>query len=421
MPSSRKADWLLLAALLTAAAMISLLVVLAAPPRRTGGMSCQRSTFFNSKDGMKAAYLALERLNYPVDRLRRPLDEDTLGDADALVLLEPLVPLAEYETDRLLDWVRGGGHLLLAPGGSASYSDDFDDDDDYGTTLADWFTWAEAPTFSYDKDEENDDAVSVRIEDTPNAEFLSGIAELTVAGVARLEETVVDANGPLADSPVTPLWGDEGGLLAARVVYGHGELIVLADVHALCNRGLREADNALWLANLARQLTVAERGGMLLFDEFHAGFPYQEPSWSAIGRLMLAEGWGSSVAQATLIAILALIAAGVRFGRPRGLGPARRRRHGEFLAAAGRLLHVARATGLAAETLRPHYRNRLCRALGLSQGVSDETLSAKLAARNCIWPFDAFTSGSARRLNVSKLLAACRQLEKVLEQLEHGK
>ena len=422
MSSARKADWLLLAALLTAATAIALLVVLTAPPQRTGGLPCQRSTFFNSKHGLKAAYLALERLEYSVERLRRPLDEDTLADADALALLEPLLPIEKYEAQCLLNWVQKGGRLLLAPGGQP-YCDDKNENKVAVNTLAEWFAWARQPTFFCDEDETIILAKSIRMnaDASRDSVLLDGIAELTVAGDARLEAAIVDANGPLADCQVTPLWGDDDGLIAARVVYGQGEMIVLADVHALCNRGLREADNALWLANLTRQLAGANRDGTLLFDEYHAGFPHQEPSWSAIARLMLAEGWGSSVAQATLVAILALIAGSLRFGRPRGLEPARRRRHGEFLAAAGRLLHAARATDLAAETLRPHYHNRLCRALGLPQNASEEALNAALAARGCVQLGDAFAAGSARRLNVGKLLAACRQMEKLLERFEHGK
>lgn len=418
MPSVRKADWLLLAALLTAAVLISLLAILAAPPRRQGGLPRQRSTFVNTRDGTKAAYLSLERLGFFVDRLRRPIDDDTLAGVRAVAVLEPVTPLTHHESRRLLAWVRGGGQLLLAPGGRHDGHGAYGAD---AARLIDWFAWTEAPTGVFDTDEKDGPVKFVRVSGDAAAGLLSGVAELTVAGDGRFDEEVVDADGPLADCPLTPLWGDEDGLVAVRLACGEGEIIALADVHALCNRGLREADNALWLANLARRLAGHAESDLLLFDEYHAGFPYQEPSWTAIARLMLAEGWGPSVGQAAFVAVLWLIAGGVRFGQPRGGARSRRRRHGEFLVAAGRLLYAARATDLAAETLRRHYHDRLCRAVGVPNTAPETALRDALAARDHAWWLDGLSSESARRINVHRLLAACRRLEQELEQLERVK
>jgi hypothetical protein len=417
MASSRKSEWLLLAALLTAAALISLLVALASPVQRTGGASRHRSTFFNARHGTKAAYVALERLGMFVNRFRRPIDDDTLYGVDALAVIEPVDPLNDHERDRLLAWVEDGGLLLLAPG---ARSDDAATWRHEGTFLAEWFRWKKEPRSGLKVDDSDDEGTPVPVE-AAESDLMAGIAQLTVIDDARLHMEVVDSNGPLAECAAEPLFGDDAGLVAARLSCGDGEIIVLADAHALSNDGLREADNALWLANLAWRLSGESGDNTLYFDEYHAGFPYQAHSWHAIAALTFKEGWGAAVGQAALIAILWLLANGIRFGRPRGIAPGRRRRHGEFIVAAGRLLHAAGATDLAATTLRRHYRDRLSRALGLAKTTPEDALREKLTARGRPWRLDDLEAGSARGAGANKLLAACRKLEHELEQLAHVK
>jgi Domain of unknown function (DUF4350) len=418
MPSTRKSDRLLLAALLTAAAIISLLTVLVAPPQRMGGKPRQRSTFFNTKDGTKAAYLSLERLGYSVDRLRRPIAEGLASDVRTLAVIEPVIPITDHEAEQLLIWVRDGGRLLLAPGSRIERYTPF-----RSATSAtdDWFDWTVAPT-PFSSEDPSGSEMEITPAESPEAtDLLQGITKLTVGDNARFAKNVVATNGALADCPVTPLWRDDTGVIAAVVTCSAGEIIVLADTHALSNRGLAEADNALWLANLARRLQGEHDSATLVFDEYHAGFGQQVPSWIAIARLMVAEGWGPSVGQAVLVAFLWLFSRGVRFGRPSDFTLTRRRRRGEFAVAAGQLLHTARATDLAAETLRHHYHTRLCRAVGLPITTLDATLRAELTARGCAWHLERLSTGAKRRMGTGELLAACQHLEKELERLEHVK
>src|SRR5207249_2582475 len=56
--------------------------------------------------------------------------------------------------------------------------------------------------------------------------------------------------GPLVGSSVDEIWKDDYGVVAIRVHYGEGTIIALADTYWLSNKGIDEADNSFFLANL---------------------------------------------------------------------------------------------------------------------------------------------------------------------------
>ena len=138
-------------------------------------------------------------------------------------------------------------------------------------------------------------------------------------------------------------WKDKAGIVGLRVEFGEGTIVALADPYPLTNLGISDADNGLLLANLARDLS-ARYPGQIAFDEFHLGFPQHDCSSVAMAKLMLAGPWRWAVAQAVVVAVLALWAGAVRFGSPRDVTLRRRRQHREFAEAAGRLLNEAGAT-----------------------------------------------------------------------------
>ena len=116
LPAMSKADRLLGSIVLLVAALVALVIWLVLPPEKTGGLVEQPSTFFNAGYGTKAAYLVLDRLGYPVTRLRRPLGDDALEGIGILVVLKPRLGLRPYELTELEAWVRGGHVLVVAPG-----------------------------------------------------------------------------------------------------------------------------------------------------------------------------------------------------------------------------------------------------------------------------------------------------------------
>ena len=131
-----RADRLLLGIVLVTAVLVALVTWLVLPPEKTGGMEKQPSTFFNVAYGTKAAYLVLERLEYPVTRLRRPIERETLGGIGVLFVLEPEIGLRDREVAVLESWVKEGHALVVVPGSSITLPH-------LGSFLGQWFHFAE--------------------------------------------------------------------------------------------------------------------------------------------------------------------------------------------------------------------------------------------------------------------------------------
>jgi hypothetical protein len=416
---THKSDRTLLGALLVAAALVALAAALLGPPRRTGGLAEQPSTFFTESYGTKATYLALQQMGWQLTRLRRPIDQDTLAGLDALAILQPTETLTEHEHDVLLGWVRDGHALLVAAGHASVTAVRKEKGGTVGSPpLRAWFGWVGTPPQPSGPRQ----LVRTRFEARTNGDLLEGIGELTAVGGERFDAQGI-VGGPLASAPVEALWTDAAGVVAARVRLGAGMIVALADTYALTNEGLHETDSPLWLANLARELTRGEAAAVIAFDEYHAGFPYRDPSWAAITKLMLAEGWGPCVAQLLLLLVLALYARGVPFGRPLDVQRRRRRQHGEFTVAAGRLLHDAGATELARETLHRHYVVRARRVLHASDRVDPAALAATARAGGQPQLAELLAGGPGaarqRRWRHRDLLDWAQRIHRVLEGLEH--
>ena len=121
--------------------------------------------------------------------------------------------------------------------------------------------------------------------------------------------------------------------------------------------------------------------------------------------------------------VLAMYAAGLRFGRPRDVTLKPRRQHREFAEAAGRLLSEAGAVPLAAETLFRYYRDRLCRLVYLEPDADDQRLGQVVRERSGreIAAILAEAQGViAGRAGRQKLLAVSQQLHRLVEALDHG-
>jgi len=412
-----KRDVLLLGIVLVAAVVIALLTYVVLPPPRAGSVRAQPSTFFNEPYGTKAAYLTLEKLGFDVARLRRPIDTDTLEGLDGLVLLRPVVCLNENEDRVLRAWVRQGHVLLVSPGV---------DPPDTGGGCAgphDWFNYTRIAPTAGSSGGQGLATTSFSEADKASFLLLEGIGVLRARTDLRFDPER-PTEWPTDDSPARVIWKDEFGAVAAEVTHGRGRILCLADVYALSNEGLGEGDHAVWLANLAMALTGDDPGARLAFDEYHAGFPYCQHSWIAVVHLLWDRRWGWSVGQGLAVAVLALLAAGVRFGRPHGVRRTPRRTQGEFTAAAGRLLHAARASDVALETLLGHYRSRICQVLQLSPHCVDSELADTLQRRGQATISELLSRAAARQttgaLSSANLLQLTQRLHTAVEALEHG-
>jgi hypothetical protein len=392
----------LLAAALTTAIVVAVLTWLVLPPAEMGDEREQPSTFFNTPYGTKAAYQVLEKLGHNVGRLRRPIDTDTLEGLDAVVLLQPIRCLSEYEAEVLRHWIGEGNRLLVSPPAAES---PYPDEECSGPHA--WFRYAEV--------EERSDTLP------SNIRLPIDVADLVADGPIRFDSER-PLSWPSEDLPFHVLWEDEFGVVAFETSFGDGVIIALADVYGLTNRGLGEDDHAVWLASLAATLTENDPDAPLAFDEYHAGFPYRSDPWLAVARLLWDERWAWAVTQALLVAVLALIGTGARFGRAERVAPMRRRTQGEFTRAAGRFLHAARAQDLATSTLADYYRKRLARALHLPPRTSGADLVEVLRRRG--WPqwADLVLRAAAQQgaMGETELVQDTQRMEAMLEALEHG-
>jgi hypothetical protein len=421
-----RADRLLLGIVLVTAVLGALVTWLILPPEKIGAIEKLPSTFFNVGYGTKAAYQVLDRLEYPVDRLRRPIDHETLEPTGVLFLLQPIVGLDRDELSALEDWIKAGHALVIVPGppggpyekrpprhDSPKRSSSARDND---SLLEDWFHFAKMP-----KESEKLLHTDLCASRSAREPLLAGIGELVADGHRRFSPKSPLA-GPLKKLSPHVFWKDEQGSVGLRAEFGRGTIIALADTYPLSNLGLSDADNGLLLGNLARELSK-RYPGQLAFDEYHLGFPQQDSSSVAIAKLMLVGPWRWAVGQTLLVGILALWAAAVRFGSPRDVTPRRRRQHREFAEAAGRLLDEAGATGLAAETLYRYYRDRLCRLLELGTDADDNRLGQAVRARSgqeIAGLLEQARNATSAPVGRQKLLTLTRKLHRLVEILDHG-
>lgn len=234
--------------------------------------------------------------------------------ARVLVLATPLGYLDAGEQLALMNWVKAGGHLVLAlqnEGGVAG------DSTDAGLGKA----------------------LDVRLRrQKPDLE-----ASRELAREPRLQPTQVAGEGTLQThfnpwtylqaGKLAPDWQvrDRHGSHALRFALGQGRITVLSDLDWMDNRDLGEGDHAALLWRVVDALPG---------DEVWLVHGSQRPSllaliWEAASRFLIA---------LALLVLAWLWAASRRFGPPLSVLPAERRRLSEHLEASGR--YLARHGGL---------------------------------------------------------------------------
>ena len=125
------------------------------PPEKIGGIEKLPSTFFNVAYGTKAAYQVLDRLEYSVGRLRRPIDHETLAQTGILFLLQPDVGLDRDELSAIEKWIKAGHAVVIVPGPPDGPNADrprrrdnrtpSSSAQDEGSVLDEWFHFAKTP------------------------------------------------------------------------------------------------------------------------------------------------------------------------------------------------------------------------------------------------------------------------------------
>jgi len=306
-------------------------------------------------EGVRALYLLFEREDVRTDPLKSPWTE--LGNRDGLlVFVEPPAsdrPLERGDLAVLEKWIRAGGTLLdlvadppieqpLDPSNTIS--------GDCGATAG------------------PEDLHEVAVNASARSPLLGGVQSLSIRSKQRLTLA--------KDAPYTVLARDPDGVVAVEKPLGNGHIIIVANRYGATNAGLAQADNAVFLVNIARA-AAGSSGRVVRFDEYHHGVGFAEKTAAASGGL-----WSS-----TPLAFLQLLAAGLlllyngnrRFGPARVIRPPSLRASTDYVNSMARLYRRAGAADIAAETLYSRFLRDLKRALDVpaDTGIAQITRMAQ--------------------------------------------
>ncbi|HEX6616100.1 MAG TPA: DUF4350 domain-containing protein [Gemmatimonadales bacterium] len=303
----------------------------------------RRSTFLPGPSGARAYTDALSRLGVRVERWRRPLAmlDGAADSADVLAVLGPSLHLDAREGAALA--ARSGDLLLAGPGALAAFQ------------CLGWDVYARG-------------AESLRIV-LPEGGAQRAFPRASAVLLRRASPVMVDSSGrgdgdPVrceAPSPIavdTLLRTTPGLPVVVRLVLATGRTITLvADDRLFENRALRETGAGPFALGL-----VVPRYRRLVVDEYHHGFDASRTLAGATIEWTLRSPWGWGVLQLAVVGVLALLAAGVRFGPVRPGIPRRRRSPLEHVRALATALAAARGHDVAVGLLVQGLRRRLAPA-----------------------------------------------------------
>ena len=303
----------------------------------------RRSTFLAGPAGARAYGDALSRLGVRVERWRRPLAMlgSAPGPGGVLAVLGPSLRLDAREGVALA--ARSDDLLLAGSGALAAIQ---------------CLGWDVRPRF-------RDSLRIVPPEGAGSRPFPRARAVL----VRRESPVAVDSSGGADAAPVrcvappatatdTLLRTTAGQPVAVRTVLRGGRVLTLvADDHLFENRALRETGAGPFVLGL-----VVQRYRRLLVDEYHHGFDASRTLAGAAIAWTLRSPWGWGVLQLAAVGVLALLAAGVRFGPVRPGIPRRRRSPLEHVRALATALAAARGHDVAVGLLVQGLRRRLAPA-----------------------------------------------------------
>lgn len=391
-PPGRRELWLLIAlsAMLVFAASYFTLVGQQAMSRNA------TSTFNARPKGVKALYLLLDQLGYRTDRLATDFTALSNGNG-LLVVIEPFQRerrVTNVEVTALKRWTERGG-----------------------TTL--WFVTEPARPLD-PSDPLGGDLEIVRGDTAPQtvapgsaSPLMQGIHTITAQSPVRLK--------PAPHAPYQTLFQDGKGVaLVAMKPVGKGRLIVAANSDFTSNARIAQADNALFVVNVAALATENGKRSVL-FDEYHHGVGFDSPG-SDEGGQALAFPLPLKLVLGNLgaLALVLLFNSNRRYGGPRALPETASRASADYIRAMAKLHRRAGAADIALESLYCRFRRSLTHSLDLPADIATPLL-AKQAALGLARTAEALESLFARcdrvvageRLAEPELLHLVHELERL--------
>ncbi|HET6578082.1 MAG TPA: DUF4350 domain-containing protein [Gemmatimonadales bacterium] len=314
----------------------------------------RRSTFLAGPAGARGYADALARLGVRVERFRRPL-----GTLDSVPGLRTVVaflgPSIGFDPRDGLAVASLHADLLLAgPGAAAAFR---------------CLGWDVQPRFR--------DSLAVAPPGGRSAPFPRVHAVLVRGDSSVLVEAPGDGDAapvrctvPGAGRVDTLLRTTGGRPVAVRATLDDGRTITLvADDRLFANRALRRTGAGPFALGL-----VVPRYDRIIVDEYHHGFDASRSLAGAAAEWTLHSPWGWGVLQLVGVGVIALLAAGIRFGPVRAGVERRRRSSLEHVRALATALAAARGHDVAVGLLVQGLRRRLSRAGLSSRGEIDAWL-----------------------------------------------
>lgn len=361
----------------------------------------RRSTLLTGPSGASGYVDALERLGVRVESFRRPPAAFEAA-ATSRSLLAVLGPSRQLGAREGLAIARLRSDLLLAgPGAGAAIR-----------------------CFGYDVRPRMSDSLTLRPpsggDGRPwpytHAVLARRASALAVDSSDAEDGAAVSCLAPSARTVDTLLRTASGRPVVLRTALDDGRTVTLvADDRLFSNRVLRESGAGPFALGL-----VVPRYSRMIVDEYHHGFDASRSLAGATWEWTRRSPWGWAILQLVGAGVLALLAAGVRFG-PICPGPARRRRSAiEHVRALATALAAARGHDVAVGLLVQGLRRRLSRQGRTTRGEVRPWLDGLAPGvrtprgREALANLTAITAGGARAEDV---LQAAHAVETLWEEL----
>ncbi|HXG66175.1 MAG TPA: DUF4350 domain-containing protein [Blastocatellia bacterium] len=314
-------------------------------PNEESELNADRSSYKTTPYGTHAFYTLLKESGYPVTRFESPYTELSRNpDVGTLVVISPPPNLNpnEEEFKSLTEWVEGGGHLIII---------DRQIFLSFGETGVSTQNRAESP-----------------VRPLQPTVYTRGVERVALTKHA----TQVSLN---SETATYHLGDSEQSAVLADASVGAGRVVLLTDPYVVANNGIGKDDNVI----LALNLLAGAPEGKIAFDEYHHGHG------SAASGGVMSYFRGTPVqwmlAQVGLIAALLVYTYGRRFTRPLPLRRERRTTNLEFVSSMANITRLARASGLAMQSIYSEFRNRLCRYSGVPTTTDTRKLAHAAARR----------------------------------------
>lgn len=361
----------------------------------------RRSTFLAGPGGARAWAEALGRLGVRVEPFRRsPAAFDTLSAPRTLAaFLGPSLPLSAREGRTVAGLPTD--LLLAGPGAAAAF-------ECLGYEVQPY--WRD----------------SLRVVAPPGSEarrfprvravLMRRASDVFVDSTEADDGGPVTCTAPAARSVDTLLRTARGRPVALRVALDDGRSVTLvADDRLFANRLLRETAAGPFALGL-----VVPRYDRVVVDEYHHGFDASRSLAGAATGWVLHSPWGWGILQLAGVGVLALLAAGVRFG-PTRVGIERRRRSPlEHVRALATALAAARGHDVAVGLIVQGLRRRLSGAGRASRGEVGpwlEGLAPGIRTPRGRAALDTLTDITRRPASAEDVLHAAAAVETLWEEL----